>query len=72
MKARRIDDIRETFLSFFASRGHRMVKSHALIPPNDPTLYFINAGMVQFKDVFVGARETDYVRATSSQKCLRV
>jgi alanyl-tRNA synthetase len=72
MKAMRTDEIRRAFLDFFAERGHREVRSHALIPPNDPTLYFVNAGMVPFKDIFVGARSVDYARATSAQKCLRV
>ena len=64
--------IRQAFIDFFTERGHRAVRSHAVIPPNDPTLYFINAGMVQFKDIFVGATEVDYATATSCQKCLRV
>ncbi len=64
--------IRKTFVDYFVERGHRHVRSSALIPGNDPTLYFTNSGMVQFKDVFVGARATDYVRATTVQKCLRV
>jgi alanyl-tRNA synthetase len=65
-------EIRRTFEGYFTERGHRAVRSYALIPPNDPTLYFVNAGMVQFKDVFVGARTVDYARATTCQKCLRV
>ncbi|MEE2779274.1 MAG: alanine--tRNA ligase-related protein, partial [Myxococcota bacterium] len=65
-------EIRRAFLDFFVARGHREVSSHAVIPPDDPTLYFVNAGMVQFKDIFVGAREVDYRTATSCQKCLRV
>jgi len=65
-------EIRQAFLSYFAERDHRIVKSYALIPPDDPTLYFVNAGMVQFKDIFVGARKVDYDRATSCQRCLRV
>jgi alanyl-tRNA synthetase len=64
--------IRQVFMDFFAARGHRVVRSHAVIPPNDPTLYFVNAGMVQFKDVFIGATQVDYTTATSCQKCLRV
>lgn len=72
MKSMTGSQIRKTFLEFFAERGHRTIRSHALVPPNDPTLYFVNAGMVQFKDLFVGAREADYTTATSSQKCLRV
>lgn len=65
-------DIRKRFLDFFASKGHRVVASHSLLPPADPTLLFVNAGMVQFKDVFTGQRDLGYVRAASSQKCLRV
>ena len=65
-------DIRQAFLSYFAERDHRVVKSYALIPPDDPTLYFVNAGMVQFKDIFVGAKQVDYQRAVSCQRCLRV
>lgn len=72
MKAMGIDDIRSLFIDYFKERSHRVVRSYSLIPPDDPTLYFVNAGMVQFKDIFVGARTVDYVRATSSQKCLRV
>jgi alanyl-tRNA synthetase len=64
--------IRRAFLDYFAKRDHRVVKSYALIPPDDPTLYFVNAGMVQFKDLFVGARPVEYPRATSCQRCLRV
>ncbi len=64
--------IRQEFLSFFESKGHRVVASHSLLPPADPTLLFVNAGMVQFKDVFTGQRDPGYVRAASSQKCLRV
>ena len=65
-------DIRELFLRFFQDREHRRVSSHSLIPPADPTLLFVNAGMVQFKDIFIGNRSVDFRRATSSQKCLRV
>jgi alanyl-tRNA synthetase len=65
-------DIRKTFVDFFTERGHRHVRSSALIPGNDPTLFFTNSGMVQFKDVFVGERTTDYSRATTVQRCLRV
>lgn len=72
MAMRAATEIRKAFIDFFAERGHRVVKSYALIPPNDPTLFFVNAGMVQFKDVFVGERQVDYATATSSQKCLRV
>ncbi|MEM7054369.1 MAG: alanine--tRNA ligase [Pseudomonadota bacterium] len=64
-------DIRSSFIDFFAERGHRVVKSSPLVPANDPTLLFTNAGMVQFKDVFLGAESRDYSRATSSQRCVR-
>jgi len=65
-------EIRRTFLRFFEERGHRIVASASLIPESDPTLLFSNAGMVPFKNVFVGDEVRDYVRATSSQKCMRV
>ncbi|WP_262689668.1 alanine--tRNA ligase [Kordiimonas aestuarii] len=65
------NDIRKTFLDFFASKGHERVPSAPLVPINDPTLMFINAGMVPFKNLFTGAETRDYVRATSSQKCVR-
>ena len=64
--------IRKTFVDFFVERGHRHVRSSALVPGTDPTLFFTNAGMVQFKDLFVGARVSEYARATTVQKCLRV
>ena len=64
--------IRERFLDFFAAADHTVVRSSSLVPANDPTLYFVNAGMVQFKDVFVGDESRPYQRAASSQKCLRV
>ncbi len=63
--------VREAFLQFFEERGHRRVPSSSLVPQNDPTLLFTNAGMVQFKDVFTGREKRDYRRATSSQKCVR-
>lgn len=65
------DQIRQRFLDFFAARGHRVVRSSSLVPANDPTLLFTNAGMNQFKDVFLGLEKRDYTRATSSQKCVR-
>jgi alanyl-tRNA synthetase len=64
--------IRTSFLDFFSSRGHAQVASAPLIPQNDPTLFFVNAGMVPFKDLFTGAETRDYTRATSAQRCLRV
>jgi alanyl-tRNA synthetase len=65
------NDIRQRFLDFFHSRGHRLVRSSSLLPANDPTLLFTNAGMNQFKEVFQGLEKRDYTRATSSQKCVR-
>ncbi len=65
------NDIRKTFLRFFEERGHRIVKSSSLVPTNDPTLLFTNAGMNQFKDVFLGLEKREYTRAASVQKCLR-
>ena len=64
-------ETRQRFLDFFASRGHRIVRSSSLVPANDPTLLFTNAGMNQFKDTFLGLEKRDYSRATSSQKCVR-
>ncbi len=66
------NSIRRSFLEFFEGKGHRVVPSSPLIPHNDPTLYFVNAGMVQFKDHFTGKEAAPYPRAASSQKCLRV
>jgi alanyl-tRNA synthetase len=71
MQPRSGNDIRETFLRFFETKGHRRVHSSSLVPANDPTLLFTNAGMNQFKDVFLGIEQRDYKRATSSQKCVR-
>ncbi len=65
------NEIRQRFLDFFAARGHRVVRSSSLVPANDPTLLFTNAGMNQFKDVFLGLEKRDYSRAASSQKCVR-
>jgi len=65
------DEIREAFLRYFEEHGHTRVRSSPLLPANDPTLLFTNAGMNQFKDTFLGAEKRDYVRATSSQKCVR-
>ena len=63
--------IRQGFLDYFARHGHQVVSSSPLVPGDDPTLLFTNAGMNQFKDVFLGRQQRDYNRATSSQKCVR-
>lgn len=65
------NDIRQSFLEFFQSKGHEIVPSSSLVPANDPTLLFTNAGMVQFKDLFLGREKRNYKRATSSQRCVR-
>ena len=65
------NDIRRRFLEFFADRSHTIVNSSSLIPAQDPTLLFVNAGMNQFKDVFLGREQRPYTMATSSQKCVR-
>ena len=66
-----VKDIRAEFLGYFEKQGHTIVPSSPLVPQNDPTLMFVNAGMVQFKDVFTGKEKRDYKRATTSQKCVR-
>jgi alanyl-tRNA synthetase len=66
-----VNEIRSTFLNFFAENGHEIVPSSPLVPRNDPTLMFTNAGMVQFKNVFTGVEKRPYQRATTSQKCVR-
>ncbi|MEP2532552.1 alanine--tRNA ligase [Shimia sp.] len=66
-----LNDIRSTFLNYFAKQGHEIVPSSPLVPRNDPTLMFTNSGMVQFKNLFTGVEHRDYQRATSSQKCVR-
>lgn len=71
MQSRSGNEIREMFLRFFETKGHRRVHSSSLVPANDPTLLFTNAGMNQFKDVFLGLEQRDYSRATTSQKCVR-
>ena len=71
MEFRSGNDIRETFLRFFELKKHRRVHSSSLVPANDPTLLFTNAGMNQFKDLYLGAEKRDYTRATTSQKCVR-
>src|SRR5438309_11833687 len=65
------DEIRRQFLDYFVSKDHREVASSSLVPGGDPTLLFTNAGMNQFKDVFLGREQRDYKRATTSQKCVR-
>src|SRR5260221_6110763 len=65
------NEIRTTFLDYFARNDHQPVASSPLVPRNDPTLLFTNAGMVQFKDVFTGREQRPYKRAVSSQKCVR-
>ena len=71
IQARSTAEVRKAFLDFFAARGHEQVTSSPLVPANDPTLLFTNAGMVQFKDVFLGAEKRQYNRAVSSQRCVR-
>jgi alanyl-tRNA synthetase len=66
-----VNDIRSTFLNFFGDNDHQIVDSSPLVPRNDPTLMFVNSGMVQFKNLFTGQEKRDYVRATSAQKCVR-
>jgi alanyl-tRNA synthetase len=66
------NDIRKSFLDYYVKQGHTVVKSSSLVPEKDPTLLFTNAGMVQFKNVFLGQERLSYARATSAQKCLRI
>ncbi|MDA5095696.1 alanine--tRNA ligase [Aliiroseovarius sp. KMU-50] len=66
-----LNDIRSTFLDYFEKQGHEVVDSSPLVPRNDPTLMFVNSGMVQFKNLFTGVEKRDYVRATTAQKCVR-
>ncbi|MDP7115028.1 MAG: alanine--tRNA ligase-related protein, partial [Myxococcota bacterium] len=68
----KVHEIRQRFLKYFEDHGHTVVRSSSLIPAGDKTLFFTNAGMVQFKNVFSGEERRDYVRATSAQKCMRV
>jgi alanyl-tRNA synthetase len=65
------NEIRQKFLDYFSAQGHRIVRSSSLVPANDPTLLFTNAGMNQFKDIFTGAEKREYVRAVTAQKCVR-
>ncbi|MGB8621696.1 MAG: alanine--tRNA ligase [Paracoccaceae bacterium] len=66
-----LNEIRSTYLNFFEKNGHRVVESSPLVPRNDPTLMFVNSGMVQFKNLFTGVEHRDYSRATTAQKCVR-
>ena len=66
-----LSDVRSSFLDYFAANGHSVVASSPLVPRNDPTLLFTNAGMVQFKNLFTGAQKRPYLRATTAQKCVR-
>ena len=66
-----VNEIRRLFLDYFRKQGHEVVPSSSLVPQNDPTLLFTNAGMVQFKDVFLGKEERSYKRAVSAQRCVR-
>ncbi len=66
-----LNDIRSTFLNYFGKQGHEIVQSSPLVPRNDPTLMFVNSGMVQFKNLFTGVETRDYQRATTAQKCVR-
>ncbi|MGR3289990.1 MAG: alanine--tRNA ligase-related protein, partial [Paracoccaceae bacterium] len=66
-----LNDIRSAFLNYYEKNGHTVVESSPLVPRNDPTLMFVNSGMVQFKNLFTGLEKRDYVRATTSQKCVR-
>ena len=70
--ARTTAQIRQSFLDYFAKHGHQTVASSSLVPADDPTLLFTNAGMNQFKDVFLGTEQRNYQRAVSSQRCVRL
>ncbi len=71
MDKKTLKDVRNSFLSYFSKKDHKIVDSSNLVPNNDPTLMFTNSGMVQFKNVFTGLEKRDYKRATTSQKCVR-
>ena len=71
MKTMTSSELRQAFLDFFRDKKHEVVASSPLVPGNDPTLLFTNAGMVQFKDVFLGSEERSYNRAATSQRCVR-
>jgi len=70
MADKSLNEIRNVFLDYFEKNNHKIVESSNLVPNNDPTLMFANSGMVQFKNVFTGLEKRDYVRATTSQKCV--
>ena len=72
MKRLSTNELRQLFLDYFNELNHEIVSSSSLVPSNDPTLLLTNAGMNQFKDVFLGAEKRPYKRATTSQKCMRV
>ena len=67
-----LNDIRSTFLDFYARQGHKVLPSSPLVPRNDPTLMFVNSGMVQFKNLFTGVETQDYTRAATAQKCVGI
>jgi len=71
MKSMTSNELRQAFLEFFRDKEHEVVASSPLVPANDPTLLFTNAGMVQFKDVFLGSEQRSYNRAATSQRCVR-
>src|SRR5271163_2462547 len=71
LKAMTSSEIRGSFLEFFRKNGHAVLRSSSLVPHNDPTLLFTNAGMVQFKDLFLGKEVRDYLRAATAQRCVR-
>ncbi len=71
MASKSLNEIRSTFLKYFEKNNHKIIESSNLVPDNDPTLMFANSGMVQFKNVFTGLEKRDYIRATTSQKCVR-
>tara|TARA_Y100000741_G_C18186703_1_gene531691 strand:- start:41 stop:274 length:234 start_codon:yes stop_codon:yes gene_type:complete len=66
-----VSDIRKTFLSYFDRNDHKIINSSSLVPYNDPSLMFVNSGMVQFKNIFTGNEVRDYNKAVTSQKCVR-
>jgi alanyl-tRNA synthetase len=66
-----VNEIRKTFINYFKNNNHQVISSSNLVPENDPTLLFTNAGMVQFKNIFTGLEHREYNKAVSSQKCLR-